>query len=95
MITQYMLIKIKFALGFITVKGGHRIGISGDVVMENGRVKNISYVYSLNFRIAKQIDGAADEILKYVLNLDNNFVYNTLLVRNTWKWKNYYLKRFN
>ncbi len=90
-----MLIKIKFALGFITVKGGHRIGISGDVVMENGRVKNISYVYSLNFRIAKQIDGAADEILKYVLNLDNNFVYNTLLVRNTWKWKNYYLKRFN
>ena len=90
-----MLIKIKFALGFITVKGGHRIGISGDVVMENGRVKNISYVYSLNFRIAKQIDGAADEILKYVLNLENNFVYNTLLVRNTWKWKNYYLKRFN
>ena len=90
-----MLIKIKFALGFITVKGGHSIGISGDVVMENGRVKNISYVYSLNFRIAKQIDGAADEILKYVLNLDNNFVYNTLLVRNTWKWKNYYLKRFN
>lgn len=90
-----MLIKIKFALGFITVKGGHRIGISGDVVMENGRVKNISYVYSLNFRIAKQIDGAADEILKYVLNLDNNFVYNTLLVRDTWKWKNYYLKRFN
>ena len=90
-----MLIKIKFALGFITVKGGHRIGISGDVVMENGRVKNISYVYSLNFRIAKQIDGAADEILKYVLNLDNNFVYNTLLVRNTWMWKNYYLKRFN
>lgn len=90
-----MLIKIKFALGFITVKGGHRIGISGDVVMENGRVKNISYVYSLNFRIAKQIDGAADEILKYVLNVDNNFVYNTLLVRNTWKWKNYYLKRFN
>ena len=90
-----MLIKIKFALGFITVKGGHRIGISGDVVMENGRVKNISYVYSLNFRIAKQIDGAADEILKYVLNLDNNFVYNTLLARSTCKWTDYYHKRFN
>lgn len=90
-----MLIKIKYVLGYITVKGGHRIGITGDVVMENGKVKNISYIYSLNFRIAKQIEGAANNILKYILNLQNNSTYNTLIVRNTWQWKNNNIKRLN
>lgn len=90
-----MLIKIKYVLGYITVKGGHRIGITGDVVMENGKVKNISYIYSLNFRIAKQIEGAANNILKYILNLQNNSTYNTLIVRNTLQWKNNNIKRLN
>lgn len=66
--------------GFITINGGHRVGITGDVVLENGFVKNISYIYSLNFRIARQVKGAANEVLKYILNLKNNSVYNTLIV---------------
>jgi len=41
--------------GYITVKGGHRIGITGSCVIENGQVKNIKYINSLNFRIARQI----------------------------------------
>lgn len=41
--------------GFITIKGGHRIGITGNVVIKDDKVINISYVSSLNFRIAKQI----------------------------------------
>ena len=41
--------------GFITIKGGHRIGITGNVVIKDGKVTNISYISSLNFRIAKQI----------------------------------------
>lgn len=41
--------------GFITIKGGHRVGIAGNVVMRDGKVLNISYISSLNFRIAKQI----------------------------------------
>ena len=41
--------------GFITIKGGHRIGIAGNVVIKDGKVLNISYISSLNFRIAKQV----------------------------------------
>ena len=41
--------------GFITVKGGHRIGITGNCVIENGKVTNIKYISSLNFRVAKEI----------------------------------------
>ena len=41
--------------GYITLKGGHRVGISGNVVVENDKVININYIYSLNFRISKEI----------------------------------------
>lgn len=66
--------------GFITVKGGHRVGITGNCVIENGKVININYVSSLNFRIAKEIKGCSNKLLNYVLDLENNNIYTTLIV---------------
>lgn len=66
--------------GFITVKGGHRVGITGEVVIENEKVKNISYIHSLNFRVAKQIEDVSVNVLKYILDLSNNSVFNSLIV---------------
>lgn len=66
--------------GYITVKGGHRVGISGSVIIDNAKIININYISSLNFRIAKQIIGCSNKILKYVLDLENNSIYNTLIV---------------
>ena len=31
--------------GFITLRGGHRIGIVGKAIIENGQVKNIKHIY--------------------------------------------------
>lgn len=66
--------------GYITIKGGHRVGVTGNCVIENNRVINIAYIYSLNFRIAKQITGAANEIMKYIVNIQNKEIYSTLIV---------------
>ena len=66
--------------GFITLQGGNRVGIAGNVVIKDGQVSNISYIYSLNFRISHQINGASDNILKYVLDTENNTIFNTLIV---------------
>lgn len=66
--------------GYITLKGGHRVGITGSVVIADGKVTNINYISSLNFRISKQIIGASSRILKYVLNVEENSIYNTLIV---------------
>lgn len=66
--------------GYITLKGGHRVGITGSVVMTEEKITNINYISSLNFRIAKQIIGASNRILKYVLNIEENTVYNTLII---------------
>ena len=81
--------------GFITVKGGHRIGLTGSCVIENGKVSNINYISSLNFRIAKEIIGSSDEVLQYVLNFQNNSIYTTLIISPPGIRKNYYFKRFN
>ena len=64
--------------GFITLRGGHRVGISGNVVVENNKVININYIYSLNFRISKEIIGVANDIVKKICN-DGN-IANTLII---------------
>lgn len=66
--------------GFVTVTGGHRVGISGSCVIENGKVININYINSLNFRISKQISGCSENLLENILDLKNNTVLNTLIV---------------
>lgn len=95
MIIQYILIKLKFAVGYITIKGGHRVGITGNAVIKDGKVSNINYVSSLNFRIAKQVLGASNKIIKYIINEEENSIYNSLIVSAPGVRKNYYLKRFD
>ena len=66
--------------GFITVKGGHRIGITGNAVMEDDKVININYISSLNFRIARQKLECSNQALQYIINMEENNIYNTLIV---------------
>ncbi len=53
--------------GYITVSGGHRIGLAGKVILENGCVKAIRDISSFNIRIAKEKIGIADGILPYLV----------------------------
>lgn len=48
--------------GFITVEGGHRVGIGGTAVTENGKIISVRDIECINIRIAREIKGAADEI---------------------------------
>ena len=66
--------------GYITIKGGHRVGISGNVVVKDGQVINISHIYSLNFRIARQVIDCSYSILPYILNTKENTIYNTIIL---------------
>ena len=66
--------------GFITIPGGHRVGISGSVVVKDGKVTNITNLYSLNIRIAKEIPNCSIPLLQYVIDIEKNTVFNTLIV---------------
>lgn len=64
--------------GFITLYGGHRVGIMGSCSVKDGKVNNVNYISSLNFRISKEIIGACNDVLKFVIT--NNQINNTLIV---------------
>ena len=50
------------------------------MLWKNGKVININYINSLNFRISRQILGCSKNILKHILNLEENTVFTTLIV---------------
>ncbi len=65
--------------GYLTIKGGHRVGLSGKVVVADNKIKNIKEFNGLNIRIAKEITGCALPVFKYIINGSGD-VYNTLVV---------------
>jgi stage III sporulation protein AA len=52
--------------GFITVSGGHRIGLAGKVILEGGKVKAIRDISSFNIRIAREKIGIAEPLIPYI-----------------------------
>ena len=64
--------------GFITIKGGHRVGLAGECIMENGKIKTIRNISSINIRISREIIGCSNKIMKYIGS--NNRVYNTIII---------------
>lgn len=64
--------------GYITVEGGHRIGISGQCVIENGFVKTIKHIGSINIRVAKEIIGCSNKLMAEIIS--RNRVNNTIII---------------
>ena len=66
--------------GFLTIQGGHRVGLSGQVILEEAdRVRNLKYIRYLNIRIAHEIKGVSDALLPRLYD-GNGALYNTLLI---------------
>lgn len=64
--------------GYITIKGGHRVGLCGVCVIENNSIKTIKDISSINIRVCKEVIGCADKVMPYIIN--NNLVYNTIII---------------
>ncbi|KAB8128461.1 stage III sporulation protein AA [Gracilibacillus oryzae] len=63
--------------GYITIKGGHRIGISGSVIVENSAVKAIKHISSFNIRISNDVSGISKPFLP--LLYDHHYL-STLII---------------
>lgn len=68
----------EFRQGYLTLSGGHRVGLAGKGVLEHGRIRTLKQISGLNFRIARSIPGAADRLIPHVI--DSGRAQNTLLV---------------
>lgn len=72
--------------GFMTIRGGHRIGISGTSVWEDNRIKNLKYISSINIRIAREVKNCS---VKLIQTIAKDEFQNTLLISPPRIWKNY------
>ncbi|MCD8249983.1 MAG: stage III sporulation protein AA [Lachnospiraceae bacterium] len=64
--------------GFLSLPGGHRVGLAGKTVLEDGKVRTLSEVSSLNIRFAHERKGCADAVLPYLREEGRPF--HTLIV---------------
>ena len=62
----------------MTVAGGHRVGVGGQVVLENGRIAMMKKVAFLHIRVVHEVLGAGDEILPYLF--EKKEFLNTLII---------------
>jgi len=64
--------------GFITVRGGHRVGLAGQVVLDRGRIKSVKHISFINIRISHQVIGCGNEVLPYIIS--NGRLLHTLII---------------
>lgn len=64
--------------GFITIEGGHRVGMTGKVILEKEQVKNMQYISSVNIRVAHEVIGCGNRVLPYLTK--NKDMCHTLII---------------
>ncbi|MGB9679448.1 MAG: stage III sporulation protein AA, partial [Thermoanaerobacteraceae bacterium] len=65
--------------GYITLKGGYRVGIVGKCVIENGYIKTMRNISGYNYRIMRELKGVSDNIISYIVKSPKE-VKNTLII---------------
>lgn len=54
-------------MGYITVEGGHRVGLGGDCVYDREGLKGFRNITSMNIRIARAYSGCSDKYMKFFI----------------------------
>jgi len=66
--------------GFITISGGHRIGIAGKTIIQGNHIKGMKHISYINVRLAHQVKGCADKIMPYLIDERTGGVFHTLII---------------
>lgn len=65
--------------GFLTLPGGHRVGISGETVIEHGTIRTMRNVSSLNIRLARAALFRKNDFLQLLLDKNNTFCHTLII----------------
>lgn len=66
--------------GYLTIPGGHRVGLSGKAVISQGAIKLQKYITGINIRISREVLGAGEKVFKYIIRDGEPRVYSTLII---------------
>lgn len=75
---SYYAFEEDLSRGFVTIEGGHRVGICGRTVVNEGIPVMMKEISSLNIRFAKAITGCSRKVIPEILR--GSKVSNTLII---------------
>lgn len=64
--------------GYLTISGGHRIGLCGTCIMEDGKIKTIKNIASINIRVCKAVTGCSSDVIPYIQSQGN--IINSIVI---------------
>lgn len=64
--------------GYLTIKGGHRIGLAGECVFIDGKIRTIKNIASLNIRVCREVKGCSNELMRFITSKEQ--IFNTLII---------------
>lgn len=64
--------------GYFTVRGGHRIGVAGKIIVKGGEIVLMKHIASMNIRVAHEKIGCGQNLSQYIIH--EGSVLNTLLI---------------
>ncbi len=80
LITSYSLYAYENEIrnGFITISGGHRVGVCGEVNSGPHGITHLKSIQALNYRFAREVIGCSDKLMGRIV--ENRSIKNTLIV---------------
>ena len=78
--------------GYLVMRGGIRLGIGGDLIEENGKIKTMSNFTSINIRLPHEIRNCSLPAFDCILN--NQKILNTLIISPPGAGKTTFLRDF-
>ena len=67
-------------MGYITLPGGHRVGVTGQAAAERREIRAFRHISGLNIRVAHQIKGCANAVLPLLLTGGKRPLCHTLVI---------------
>lgn len=64
--------------GFLTIQGGHRIGIAGKTITDANGIRSMKFISFINVRLSHQIRGCAAPVMPYLYACGS--IYHTLII---------------
>lgn len=64
--------------GFITIQGGHRIGIAGKTISDEHGIRSMKFISFINVRLSHQVKGCAGIVLPYLY--EEGDILHTLII---------------
>ena len=76
---SFYALEQELRMGYITLEGGHRVGIAGQAILNDGKLKAIKNISSMNIRISREVKNCAEPLLPYLID-HNARIFSTLII---------------